>query len=78
MAATLNEVLKHTRFDIEPNFTKASKQLKQCLNMFINYLERPELRLKMIRHLTYCKFGLLLSVLKFVSSLRIAIQMMLL
>ena len=40
MASALNEVLKPTRIDTEPNSLKAEKQLKHWLNVFTNYLER--------------------------------------
>ena len=79
MAAALIEVLKSARFDTEPSSRKAAKQLKHWLHVFTHYLERREGLPKAKKDTTLN--GLLIlfvwSVLKLMSSLRIARRMML-
>ena len=42
MAASLNELLRPTRFDADPNSPKAAKQLKHWLKVFTDFLESCE------------------------------------
>ena len=42
MAASLRDLLKPARFEAQPDFPKAAKQLKHWLKVFKSFLERCE------------------------------------